>query len=171
MVNYTPRTWVSGETVTAAEMNTEIRDFSVGVQGAWTADSRATSAIWTAASGTNTLSDGALVAFTRQMGKTIDWEVRITMGAGTSFSAGGWQFTPPLAPRANVMVNATCRAYDASLSSTLGWSLAVDLNSGLFSVKAPPTTQPNADRAVTSTVPFTWAVSDVLYLSTRYETT
>lgn len=35
-LNTTPRTWVTAEIVTAAEMNTEIRDAFTGIQAGWT---------------------------------------------------------------------------------------------------------------------------------------
>jgi hypothetical protein len=35
-VNYTPRTWVSGEVVTAAEMNAEVKTLATGIQAAYT---------------------------------------------------------------------------------------------------------------------------------------
>lgn len=169
-VNSSPRTWVAGETVTAAEMNAEIRDFAIGLQGSWTIDGRASSAIWTAASGNPVLNNGSIISKYLQVGKTVVWAVRIIAGSGTTFGTNGWQLNPPLPIVTPYLANASCRGYDSSLSASAGWSFSIDTVGGLFAVMCPPTTQPNADRAVTSAVPFAWATSDILAAVIQYET-
>lgn len=167
---YSPRTWVAGEVVTALQMNTEVRDASLGLQAAWTNDGRASTVIWTGTGTSPAIGNGTIVAKSMQVGKTYDWEVRITMGSTTTFGSAGWILTPPVAPLASQLVNAYVRGYDASLSTTLGWQLGVDLVAGAFVISAPPTTQPNSDRLVTSAIPFAWTTSDVLALNVRFET-
>lgn len=166
----TMRTWVTGETVTAAYMNSEIRDPLTGIQAAWATDSRASTVIWTGTGTSPALGNGTIVSRYRQIGKTTDWELRITMGSTTTFGSAGWILTPPVTPANTYLVNAYSRAYDVSLSSTLGWQASVDLVSAALQVACPATTQPNADRLVTSAIPFAWATGDVLSVNARFDT-
>ena len=83
-LNTTPRTWVTGELLTATLLNVELRDALTNLQAAWTA--------WTpspalTSSGTNpTMGNSTVVGATHQIGKTILWRLRITLGS--TFAAG-----------------------------------------------------------------------------------
>lgn len=83
-LNSTPRTWVTDEVVTAAEMNAEVRDAITGIQAAWTAY---TPTITTGGVAI-TLGNGAIAAAYNQIGKTIFWRVAYTVGSTTSMTAG-----------------------------------------------------------------------------------
>lgn len=91
-LNTTPRTWVAGETVTAALMNTEIRDALTGIEAAWTAYSP-TAANFTVGSGT-------LLGRSSRVGKTVDLRVNFAAGGTTSFTASGATVTLPFAAHA-----------------------------------------------------------------------
>jgi hypothetical protein len=166
----TPRTFASGATLTAAQLN-ENRDAWLGVTAAWTTDARSSAVVWTGTGTNPVLGNGFLISKYMQIGKTIDWEVRITMGSTTTFGSAGWLLNPPVAYGTTYLANFYARAYDASLSTSLGWQLNADLVSAAVQITCAPTTQPNADRLVTSAIPFAWATSDVLSLNVRYETT
>lgn len=84
----TPRTWVAGEVVTAALLNTHLRDNLNAISGLWTA--------WTptitATAGTFTTVSAA--GRYTQIGKTVIWSLTITMTtAGTA--SNYLQFTLP----------------------------------------------------------------------------
>jgi len=81
----TPRTWVAGELLTATLLNVELRDALTNLQAAWTAWTP--SPALTVVSGTNpTMGNSTVVGATHQVGKTILWRLRITLGS--TFAAG-----------------------------------------------------------------------------------
>lgn len=91
-LNSTPRTWVSGELVTAAMMNTEIRDAITGIESVWTAWSPTI----TAETGTFTTVSSSNCHYQR-IGKTVLWVANITITtAGTA--SGQLRFTVPVSP-------------------------------------------------------------------------
>jgi hypothetical protein len=95
-LNTTPRTWVAGEVVTAAEMNTEVRDAVTGIQAAWATYTPALTA-----SGSNpTLGTGSSVNGSyNQIGKTIIGEADIIFGtAGFAAGTGVYEISMPVAP-------------------------------------------------------------------------
>ena len=84
-INYTPRDWASGLLVTDAILDTEIRDPFTQLQAAWTAWTP--SPALTVISGTNpTMGNSTVVGAPHQIGKTILWRLRITLGS--TFAAG-----------------------------------------------------------------------------------
>jgi hypothetical protein len=88
-LNTTPRTWTTGEVVTAAYMNTEVRDALAGIQAAWTAYTPTV----TADGGTFTTVSAS--GRYNRTGKTIDFQVSIVMTtAGTA--TGAVRFTLPV---------------------------------------------------------------------------
>lgn len=91
-LNTTPRTWVAGEVVTAAELNTEVRDALTGIQAAWTAYTPA----WTATTTNPAIGNGSIVASYMQVGKTVTFEIQLNFGTTTTYGTGTWQLTTPL---------------------------------------------------------------------------
>lgn len=87
----TPRTWVVGEVVSAAEMNTEIRDQWNDVLGQWTSFTPA----WTATTTAPALGNGTITGRYKLIGKTatVQWEQ--VMGSTTTFGAGTFGWTLP----------------------------------------------------------------------------
>lgn len=93
VLNTTPRTWVSGETVTALEMNTEIRDAITTMEAAWSSWTPA----WTAATTNPAIGNGTIVGRWNRVGKTVDYTVVVTAGSTTTFGTGSMQFSLPTA--------------------------------------------------------------------------
>lgn len=93
-INYTPRTWVAGEVVTAAFMNTEVRDPFTGIQAAWSIYTPS----WTASTSNPTLGNGTIVGHYLQVGKHIDFWIKLTLGSTTTVGSGLYQITVPIAP-------------------------------------------------------------------------
>lgn len=91
-LNTTPRTWVSGEVVTAAELNAEVRDAFIGVQAAWGAYTPA----WTAGTTNPTLGNGTAVGRFFRQGKVVDFLILITVGSTSTVGAGGYTFSLPV---------------------------------------------------------------------------
>ena len=90
----TPRTWVAGETLTAALFNTHIRDNLLVMSGAWTPYSP----IITTGGTAITLNNGTLDAAYKMMGdKTVFFRVTLIVGSTTVLPAGVWVIPLPVA--------------------------------------------------------------------------
>lgn len=77
-LNTTPRTWVAGETVTAAEMNTEIGAAFTGLQAAWVPYTPSLTGF--------VQGNGTLSARYRQIGKTVQARIAFLAGSTSTFS-------------------------------------------------------------------------------------
>jgi hypothetical protein len=142
-LNTTPRTWVTGELLTATLLNVELRDALTNLQAAWTA--------WTpspalTSSGTNpTMGNSTVVGATHQIGKTILWRLRITLGstfaAGTGtyflalpFSIGGILSNEDLIGYGQVLAGGTRRAVQVyAQTATTGFMVRTSSEADLTS--------------------------------------
>lgn len=147
----TPRTWVAGETVTASNMNTHVRDNLDALGGAWTAFTPTFSGSWATGNGT-------MEGWYRKTGRTVTAKFKFTVGS-TSTVSGNFGLTLPWT-HANGSVGggsddglsvgrAVCFDTSASASSYRD----VLVNSAVLRV---------VDPIVTATVPFTWATGDII---------
>jgi hypothetical protein len=159
---------VGANPVSVGTTNAILGDLDV-LGGTWTTDARASSAIWTAATTNPVLADGTLVSRYQLAAKVlISWEVKITMGVSTTMGTGLWQLVYPggATPRDP---NAPCggfgegRAYDVSVSSTIGSRITCDFGASALSLRCAPTTAGGLDRQVQSAQPFAWSTDDILY--------
>ncbi|CAM5590422.1 hypothetical protein SALBM135S_03218 [Streptomyces alboniger] len=166
----TPRTWVVGEVVNAATMNSEIRDQFNSFFGAWTT----WTPTWLADGGAApTLNNGSLSGRYMKVGRTVDWVLQLTWGSTTAAGGGGasenWMFTLPAPPATGFTYRiASFDAFDASASLHYGGRSIYSTASGgvlrsLISDRADTTT------IWDSVAPFVWAAGDILYGSGRYE--
>lgn len=163
-LNTTPRTWVAGEVVTAAHLNTEVRDALAGVQAAWTAYGSASS--FTAAGGGFALGNGTWLGRYQRIGKTIDFYVKVTLGSTTTVGSGNYRIELPVQPHASdpgmwtvVVADASTGAY--YMGTVFTWtgttaSLAVINPAGGI-------------QQVTPTVPMTVFAGDFYIVRGRYE--
>src|SRR4029079_8516910 len=86
-LNFTPRTWVTGEIATAAQMNAEVRDALTGYQAAWTYYTPT----WTGL----TVGNGTSSFQWTRAGKTAFVRGRFTLGS-TSSVGGTTGFYPSM---------------------------------------------------------------------------
>lgn len=96
-MTFSPRTWVVGETVTAALMNQEIRDQISSMLGAWTPYTPT----WIAQSGgTPSIGNGTIFADYIKIGRTVHFRIHLTWGSTTTGGGANanWAFTLPSAP-------------------------------------------------------------------------
>jgi hypothetical protein len=167
-VTFGPKTWVVGETVSAALINQEIRDQWNSVLGAWSTYTPG----WFAETGTNpTLGNGTLTGRYLKVGRTVDWVVQLTWGSTTAAGSGGssenWMFGLPAAPAAGFtqrIVNVD--AYNGSLHYS-GNAIYATTNGGVF--RTLVSNRADTNTVWDSTAPFVWAASHILYASGRYE--
>jgi hypothetical protein len=161
----TPRTWVAGEKPTAATMNTHIRDQLNALGDAWTAFTPT----WTAATTNPAIGNGTIVGAYRQIGKAVDFNIVITMGSTTTYGSGAYSLTVPVAVKAARSLSMGV-ARDAS--SGFSYPIALEfigIGSTTGSARVFPTTAGIAFASLSSTAPFTFAVSDVITLTGTYE--
>jgi hypothetical protein len=144
----TPRTWVVGETVTAALMNQEIRDQWNSVVGAWTDYS--SSIVWGAESGTApAIGNGTIVARYLKVGRSVDYMFIITMGSTTTYGDGGgaanYYFSLPAAPAASWVGLRTATTFWRDSSASINqhgvgiWSTANHANGSIRQIASPDT--------------------------------
>lgn len=165
-VNTTPRTWVTGEVVTATELNAEVRDLGAGVQAAW--DTYTPS--WTATGTNPSLGNGTSVGRYLQVGKTITFMVQITAGSTTTFGAGRFCVSLPIAERGTTIMWAVHGSvYDQSTDMKWACHASKYATNGRVELEVDAGTAGNAMRNVTSTAPFTWTTGDLFFLCGTYE--
>lgn len=160
-VNFTPHTWTAEE-ATSTLMNTEIKDPWAGIQAAWSTYTPT----WTAATVNPAIGDGTITGHYLRVGKTILFEVVITMGSTTTYGTGQWAVSLPVAPTARYR-RFSVDYYDVSNGGSLEGSGRVA--SGVCKLHAPPTTAGGYDRGASALVPFTFASTDVVTINGMYE--
>lgn len=155
-----PRTWVSGEDVTAALMNTHVRDNLKALT-----EFQSYTPTWTGATTNPVLGNGTKTGAYVQAGDVVDFYVSIAMGSTTTYGSGAWILTLPVAP-ASLRWMFTGTARDSSAGTT--FPLSGEISGSLLLLRSFPTTAGNAFSNVTASVPMTWATSDELFVSGRY---
>lgn len=127
---------------------------------------------WTASAGTPAVGDGTLTGKYAQAGKWTDFRIELVVGATTTFGTAGasWRFTLPTTPASTQRHRFLGTAYDTGTADYPVYFRWVSSGSYL-EVVCDATTAGAADRSVTNTVPFAWAVGDVLMVQGRYENT
>ena len=168
----TPRTWVVGETVTAAYMNTEIRDQFNSFFGAWTTYTPT----WIAegGGGTNpTIGNGSLTGRYLKIGRTVDWVIQLSWGSTSAAGGGGgsenWMFGLPASPATGFTYrNASFDMFDNSTSLHYSGRGVYNTGSGGV-VKTIVSDRADLSGIWDSTLPVIFAAGDILYGSGRYE--
>ncbi|MEU0691558.1 hypothetical protein [Streptomyces uncialis] len=90
-MTFTPRTWSVGEVVSAAQLNTEIRNQFNSIITAWTAYTPT----WTAVTTNPVLGNGSLVGQHMKIGRTCHVTFNLTMGSTTTYGSGFWRISLP----------------------------------------------------------------------------
>lgn len=85
-------TWLAGAKITAAQLNSQIRDALNALGGSWTAYSPA----WAGATTNPVIGNGTISGRYRQIGKTVDFQIIITMGSTTTYGTGAYTLTFPV---------------------------------------------------------------------------
>lgn len=162
-VNTTPATFTASEIVPSSKMNTEIRDFATGVQAAWDAYTP----VWTAVTTNPTMGATTLVGAWRRIGKTIDYRIIITIGAGFAAGSGGYRFSLPVATTAGLAGQSnfpmgTAHLLDSSAPASYMRHVA-------FATTGTVLILDDAAAQMTNAVPFIPAAGDKIMIAGRYE--
>lgn len=163
-----PRTWVAGETVTAAIMNQHVRDNLKALGDNWVSYTPAWTSTGTAPAIGNATVQGASITTGP---KTIDFFFTITYGSTSTFGTGSYRFSLPVT------------AASRNAGSTMNMSgLLTDTGTAIWGVTAIRFVTTSTIELLTSTsatdprlavyaqtVPFTSANTDIVSVAGRYE--
>jgi hypothetical protein len=159
-MTFAPRTWVVGETVTAALMNQEIRDQFNSFFGAWTVYAPT----WTASTTNPSLGNGTLAGRYVRIGRTITVAIKLTTGTTTTYGSGSYRWALPAAASSSQDVVGTAFIGDA----TSGYSTGISYISASNADIAAYIGAPGAAFAISPTVPQTFATGDRIWLAATY---
>lgn len=159
----TPRTWVAGEVPTAANFNTDVRDFGRAFSDAWTSFTP------TLTASTTNPTNWTQTGYYMRAGKLV--HVKGTLTAGASMTAGSGTYRIALPANANTtLANTICTSsvniYDSS--ANIAWSTPfiwianaaycqIQMGNGAASVN------------ITNAAPWTWAANDTIQFAFTYE--
>ncbi|MFF3300975.1 hypothetical protein [Streptomyces sp. NPDC002908] len=163
-MTFGPKTWLVGETVSAALLNQEIRDQFASMFDAWSTYTPT----WTS-SGTNpSLGNGTLTGRYIKIGRTCTASILLTTGSTTTYGTGTYLFSLPFTAAAAVV---SCLG-PARLSGTDTWLGHMLLGSG--SSSANITFNASATNArganMSGTVPETLAATAQIRATITYQT-
>lgn len=157
----TPATWVAG-IPTVANFNNRIRDQFNALGDAWASYSPA----WTASTTNPVIGNGTLNGFYREIGKTIDYRIELTVGSTTTFGSGSYRMSLPTAARAAITSLAQPMG-NAGLGDTS--ASARYLRTAVYLTTTTVFLADEAGTAWTPTVPFTLANGDFVIIYGTYE--
>lgn len=157
-----PRTWVSGEVVTAALLNVHLRDNLKAIGDPWTSYTPT----WTATTTNPAIGNGSISGRYIEQGKTITFYISVGMGGTTTYGSGRWEFSLPktaisyvyATPLGRATANDTgTRAYGCDVWFSTTTKVALWRDAGA------------TEAVVTPTTPHTWASTDTLFIMGTYE--
>ncbi|MEU0393803.1 hypothetical protein ABZ208_13670 [Streptomyces sp. NPDC006208] len=163
-MTFAPRTWVVGETVTAALMNQEIRDQINSVLAAWTSYTPT----WTSAGTAPALGNGTLVGRYMKIGRTVIYQINLIAGSTTTFGTGGYSFELP-ATSANVGASFIGNAHLLSGSTRYVGQNVISPNVTTTSPFYPTNSTTTTTSQLTATVPFTLVSGASVRITGVYE--
>lgn len=158
-----PATWVANTVLTAAQLNTQVRDNLKAIGDPWTAYAPS----WTAATSNPVISNGTIVGRHVAAGKLIHFRVVITMGSTTTFGTGQYSISLPVAAHGTGLQFLLGEATVAGGANRVVGRIAAAGTTAVLYCDA--TTAGNPLRAVTPTVPATFANGSVLTITGTYE--
>lgn len=153
-----PATWAADEVVTAAKMNTHVRDNLKAIGDAWTSYVPS----WTATTTNPTLGNGTLTGKYLQAGKLVIFRIELTIGSTTTAGSGVYSLSLPVA---------TAHSTNAVLG---GGGLFFDTSAANHYMHVPYIAGGAVRLAAsaarwTATVPVAPATDDVISVSGSYE--
>ena len=157
----TPRTWSVGETVTAANMNAQIRDFA-NAFGAWASYTVA----WGSSGTAPAIGNGTIAGAYSQVQKTVMFRAQMTTGSTSTYGTGAYSITlPPTQSTGQTQVGQAV-AFDTSATFYYRGAL---LLFGAGTVRTQFVDGAASTAGWNSSVPFTWATGDMASFSGTYE--
>lgn len=161
----TPRTWVAGEVVTAALLNTHLRDNLNAVSGIW----QSWTPTWSTTGTAPSVGNGTFTCSYTQIGKTVHYRMHFVMGSTTTYGTGTWLFSLPVTPKTlptDATIDCTGQVQDFGTSSL---PVLTGRLSGSSVVPMVPTSSGNVILAFVTSVFYAWAVNDFISIAGSYE--
>lgn len=162
-MTFAPRTWVVGEVVTGALMNTEIRDQFNSMFAAWTAYTPT----WTGATTNPAIGNGSIVGRYIKIGRTVTAEVILTMGSTTTYGSGSQEIGVPVTAAAAI-VSYLGTARFTGASTWLGQTYLI-LGNNTMQVTFPASASATTGASMSPTVPETQSNGDILRAAITYQ--
>lgn len=157
-----PRTWVAGETVTAALLNTHLRDNLLWVARAGINGMASFEPAWTSSGTAPAILNGSLAGQYLQVGTTVFFEARMTAGNTTTFGTGNYTWALPVTSAALGVGAGVGLINDAAALHACHVDL---ISTTTFTLYTGGTTQTQA----AATSPMTWADTDGFRVAGFYE--
>jgi len=151
-----PRTWVASEVVTAALLNTHLRDNLKAIGDAWT-DYTPT---WTATGFTQ--GNGTITGDWISAGKLIIYRITATIGSTTTVGTGAYSFGLPTTAIDTNMPGGGITIFDSSAPAVRQRDVYINTTTTVAG-------QDEAGAFVTGAAPFTLATGDTLKILGVYE--
>lgn len=159
-----PRTWGTGETVTAALLNQEIRDQLNSMFDAWTPYTPT----WTGSTTNPVLGNGSIAGRYLKIGRTCHVQIELYMGSSTTYGSGGWLLGLPAA--ASAAGGNRIGPVHAFQSSRVAGQIVIAPSAAVGLLLFPASTSASFLSGASGTVPFTWASGGRIFVSMTYET-
>ncbi len=153
----TPKTWVANDVLTAADMNTHVRDNLDALQ-TWTS----WTPTWTATGGTPTLGNGTLTGSYIAYGDFCTFQMSLVLGSTTSLgTTTAWAFSLPVTASG---ANDVFAAYVQDGGTGIYPAVGIKGSSTTVQLRAA------SGGTVGYNAPFTWVNGDGLAISGTYRT-
>jgi hypothetical protein len=153
-----PRTWIAGETLTAALLNTHVRDNLLELNS--------TASAWSTYTPTLTNFTATITeARYKQIGKTVTGHVNLTLTAGASGTVGVSLPVTPVAFAGTFCPVGTAFATDTGSGYHIGAAFLTTTGTN----RAEFTSGASSAAVWNATAPFTWASTDILRMHFTYE--
>ena len=162
-MTFAPRTWVVGEVVAAATMNTEIRDQFNSMFAAWTTYTPS----WTSTGTAPVLSNGTVTGRYMKIGRSVLCFINLTFGSSTTYGSGNYNLSLPVtAASSGVSMVGT-----AHYLGTARWVGEIVISSAASTCSAffPAGSGDTRTNFMTATLPETLASGGQLRLGFIYE--
>jgi hypothetical protein len=162
-----PRTWTAAEVVTAALLNTHVRDNFAAIGNAWTPYTPA----WTSSGTAPAIGNGTIVGAWISVGKLTIFRAVITMDTTTTYGTGTYSISLPAtvdSASGRLLVAGIARDDSATADFPIGAIVAGGATTA--PVRTWPTSAAGAALiGINPTIPFSWGVNDSLTISGTYE--
>jgi len=113
-----------------------------------------------------TIGDGVIAGKYNQVGKRVFWEASLTFGSTTAGASANVTFTLPVTAAATSNQPVIAEFYDVSATTYYG-AVGRYSSTTVATVSSPGTA--GVWTTLSTTVPFTWATGDIIYVSGSYE--
>lgn len=156
-----PRTWAAGEDLTAALLNTHVRDNFKAIGDAW----QSYTPTWSATTTPPTLGNGTRAGAYIQAGNLIIYRITIVFGSTTAVGSGFYTFTVPVAAAAGASYQpaGTATLLDSSVPAARPQVASFNNSSSQIVL------QDTAGTYVAHNAPYAWATNDRIMISGVYE--